>query len=94
MLGGPDRDRTGDLFHAMEARSQLRHRPTLRKDISYSQGCGQLSQTSFDSPRHDSRDLASIHGRNLAKPVLPGTAPPIDLRTNGNYFPALRCLSQ
>ena len=27
-FGGPDRDRTGDLFHAMEARSQLRHRPT------------------------------------------------------------------
>jgi hypothetical protein len=30
-IGGPGRDRTGDLFHAMEARSQLRHRPTLRK---------------------------------------------------------------
>ena len=26
--GGPGRDRTDDLFHAMEARSQLRHRPT------------------------------------------------------------------
>src|ERR1035441_2089233 len=32
LIGGPDRDRTGDLFHAMEARSQLRHRPTLRRD--------------------------------------------------------------
>ena len=30
MIGGPGRDRTDDLFHAMEARSQLRHRPTLR----------------------------------------------------------------
>ena len=30
IFGGPDRDRTDDLFHAMEARSQLRHRPTLR----------------------------------------------------------------
>ena len=30
LFGGPDRDRTDDLFHAMEARSQLRHRPTLR----------------------------------------------------------------
>jgi hypothetical protein len=29
-FGGPDRDRTDDLFHAMEARSQLRHRPTFR----------------------------------------------------------------
>jgi hypothetical protein len=28
LYGGPDRDRTDDLFHAMEARSQLRHRPT------------------------------------------------------------------
>src|SRR5205807_8936789 len=26
--GGPGRDRTDDLFHAMEARSQLRHSPT------------------------------------------------------------------
>ncbi len=26
-FGGPDRVRTDDLFHAMEARSQLRHRP-------------------------------------------------------------------
>src|SRR5689334_19031878 len=31
ITGGPGRDRTDDLFHAMEARSQLRHRPT-RKD--------------------------------------------------------------
>ena len=36
VVGGPDRDRTDDLFHAMEARSQLRHRPTLRKDSIYS----------------------------------------------------------
>ena len=34
LIGGPDRDRTGDLFHAMEARSQLRHRPTPGKDLS------------------------------------------------------------
>ena len=31
-LGGPGRDRTDDLFHAMEARSQLRHRPTWWKN--------------------------------------------------------------
>jgi hypothetical protein len=31
-IGGPGRDRTDDLFHAMEARSQLRHRPTLRRE--------------------------------------------------------------
>jgi hypothetical protein len=43
--GGPGRDRTDDLFHAMEARSQLRHRPTMtgffgdktaRKNLSHS----------------------------------------------------------
>jgi hypothetical protein len=32
--GGPDRDRTDDLFHAMEARSQLRHRPTCCRDAT------------------------------------------------------------
>jgi transposase len=32
LIGGPGRDRTDDLFHAMEARSQLRHRPTLRRE--------------------------------------------------------------
>ena len=35
-VGGPDRDRTGDLFHAMEARSQLRHRPTCWRVIQFS----------------------------------------------------------
>ena len=30
--GGPGRDRTDDLFHAMEARSQLRHRPTIETE--------------------------------------------------------------
>ena len=37
-FGGPGRDRTGDLFHAMEARSQLRHRPTLRRDGAKNSG--------------------------------------------------------
>jgi hypothetical protein len=31
-FGGPGRDRTDDLFHAMEARSQLRHRPTIEDE--------------------------------------------------------------
>ena len=46
LFGGPDRDRTDDLFHAMEARSQLRHRPTLGRDDSLivCAGAG-LSQT-------------------------------------------------
>ena len=35
IFGGPDRDRTDDLFHAMEARSQLRHRPTCCRDATF-----------------------------------------------------------
>ncbi len=34
-IGGPGRDRTDDLFHAMEARSQLRHRPTDKLLLVY-----------------------------------------------------------
>jgi hypothetical protein len=44
VVGGPDRDRTDDLFHAMEARSQLRHRPTLRKDSLYFGGVSRFRQ--------------------------------------------------
>ncbi len=35
LYGGPGRDRTDDLFHAMEARSQLRHRPTNKLLLVY-----------------------------------------------------------
>ena len=34
MFGGPGEIRTLDLFHAMEARSQLRHRP-WRNDVRH-----------------------------------------------------------
>ncbi len=49
LIGGPGRDRTDDLFHAMEARSQLRHRPTLvgiaiACDSFILNQCGLLSQ--------------------------------------------------
>jgi hypothetical protein len=47
-IGGPDRDRTDDLFHAMEARSQLRHRPTLRKDSFYSGRQLDISQCQWE----------------------------------------------
>ena len=47
MIGGPDRDRTDDLFHAMEARSQLRHRPTLAVgQLFYFRRSGWIRQTS------------------------------------------------
>ena len=31
-FGGPDRDRTGDLLNAIQARSQLRHGPEMSCD--------------------------------------------------------------
>src|ERR1019366_2613822 len=34
-FGGPGEIRTHDLFHAMEARSQLRHRPIVREAVFY-----------------------------------------------------------
>ena len=37
-IGGPGRDRTDDLFHAMEARSQLRHRPTFAGTLLFLRG--------------------------------------------------------
>jgi hypothetical protein len=46
LFGGPDRDRTDDLFHAMEARSQLRHRPTLGgRQLFYFRCFGGIRQT-------------------------------------------------
>src|SRR5439155_743458 len=45
-FGGPGRDRTDDLFHAMEARSQLRHRPTWYFYDLNSYLLGARSQTS------------------------------------------------
>ncbi len=35
-FGGPGEIRTHDLFHAMEARSQLRHRPVRATVFEYS----------------------------------------------------------
>jgi hypothetical protein len=63
IIGGPDRDRTDDLFHAMEARSQLRHRPTSWwGQLSYFRRSGSIRQTraiSISKPRahasHQSR---------------------------------------
>ena len=69
LFGGPDRDRTDDLFHAMEARSQLRHRPTPREGLIYSLGCGGASQpvpvkSHTDKPKivDDIRNKAGISG--------------------------------
>jgi hypothetical protein len=102
IIGGPDRDRTDDLFHAMEARSQLRHRPTLRKDFFYSQTCGPLSQTLGEfrgylgqkwmrvwSPGGGYRfDVGSAGTHNSAPIFCCATY----FALIGNYSPTARCL--
>jgi hypothetical protein len=45
-LGGPGRVRTDDLFHAMEARSQLRHRPTGEETMIRRRNPDRLNQFS------------------------------------------------
>jgi hypothetical protein len=50
-LGGPGRDRTDDLFHAMEARSQLRHRPIRMGVLINSYARALVSQTSLPCGR-------------------------------------------
>ena len=52
IFGGPDRDRTDDLFHAMEARSQLRHRPTLGKADSIFRERGRFVKRQGRLPRN------------------------------------------
>src|SRR3954471_2394432 len=55
-FGGPGRDRTDDLFHAMEARSQLRHRPTFERNCC----CYSPPQQALRSMR------AKQHATNIA----------------------------
>ena len=57
MIGGPDRDRTDDLFHAMEARSQLRHRPTIQEILFYSLGYEAASQPGMEEQSSNGRCL-------------------------------------
>jgi hypothetical protein len=54
IIGGPDRDRTDDLFHAMEARSQLRHRPTRAVGTTFL-----FSPLGFDSSNRTGRTRCS-----------------------------------
>src|ERR1035438_8178070 len=77
LIGGPDRDRTDDLFHAMEARSQLRHRPT------YASATLLLSPLSLDSSNPAPRAffvssgvyLAARERPDFAKRVYPVSTP-------------------
>ena len=52
-VGGPGRDRTDDLFHAMEARSQLRHRPIF-EDTNFRAWNLYYSRRGFDDSQRAS----------------------------------------
>src|SRR5438876_3742995 len=68
--GGPGRDRTDDLFHAMEARSQLRHRPTRgeKRIIQFSrrQAGSSINLQNWNISRRSPEML--LRGFKLAKP--------------------------
>ncbi len=77
LIGGPGRDRTDDLFHAMEARSQLRHRPTLRRVATSLLSTVKANSSNFGSYRNGTlRQLRVWGGFGSAlafhKPVLDG----------------------
>ena len=81
LIGGPDRDRTDDLFHAMEARSQLRHRPTFRwGQLLYFRRSGRIRQTRRRSGQE--RFLSRLSHRNDQLPMC------------GNNFVHSRCLTE
>ena len=70
LIGGPGRDRTDDLFHAMEARSQLRHRPTRgERRIFNSRAPGQVRQLSSQNWNISRKSPEMLlRGFRLAKP--------------------------
>src|ERR1035437_2497891 len=103
-IGGPDRDRTDDLFHAMEARSQLRHRPTYGgMQLFYCLRWGLIRQTlavaGFE-PRPGWNPAPSRPRQR--SPGVPGDAatahcnPRLGGKTyvTGNTYGVFRCLRQ
>src|SRR5215471_18132426 len=72
--GGPGRDRTDDLFHAMEARSQLRHRPTYSGLFIFSPSTKKPSNKmpgellGSRSPRLDVSRVFAIHFASSSHP--------------------------
>ena len=62
-FGGPGEIRTHDLFHAMEARSQLRHRPTIEDAHSIAQLWPILQTYRVENWDADSYRLGSPAGR-------------------------------
>src|SRR4051794_25185255 len=58
-IGGPDRDRTGDLMNAIHARSQLRYWPTLGRKEPLILTCPDVG-TGGGLRRAEARQLAAM----------------------------------
>jgi hypothetical protein len=68
--GGPDRDRTGDLLNAIQARSQLRYRPTFIGGRTPDPSIPR-TKTVQAAPRGESRVRVAPLARKLG-PLVPG----------------------
>src|SRR3954470_2205059 len=89
-FGGPGRDRTDDLFHAMEARSQLRHRP-IRTGADYSYARALVSQTSLAEKRFTSSG-SHTQWQQFAKAVKMGMLSRRRHNMNCRYLAAVLAL--
>src|SRR5688500_13198862 len=61
--GGPDRDRTGDLLNAIQARSQLRYRP-----ISGDRTPDRSARPGGPQPRQKSRSAVAAAAASALRP--------------------------
>src|SRR5258705_7998775 len=73
-FGGPDRDRTGDLLNAIQARSQLRYRPTRRGTFDGSAGPSLKEDLRPLLPFYRARDAKLA--RDVAIKIRPSTSWP------------------
>lgn len=82
-LGGPGRVRTGDLIHAMDARSQLRHRPTWGR---YRDSNPSNESHSLVSCRWTIPTTSKVPGRSTAElPAPEGTGVDLNHRPPGSW---------
>lgn len=81
--GGPDRDRTGDLLNAIQARSQLRYRPSTQQPCEYSRDPRNPSKAGTSGRAHrpvrSTRAPAARHrlpvaGSGESRPARSGTS--------------------
>src|SRR3954464_290838 len=92
-VGGPGRDRTDDLFHAMEARSQLRHRPTRGRNnlpiLADASGLVKPARNHTQSPTAASMSVVAATTGSTATPSRKLTVRPLiaGTRSPGTIMP-------